>query len=359
VNGALTPDDASLNARPVEIPADVRPTLFVVVDTEEAFDWSAPFSRAETDVRAVRSIHGVHRLLARYGIKPTYVIDYPVAANPEGYGPLKELADANECVIGAHLHPWVNPPFVEDISARNSFACNLGTALEQAKLRTLAAMIRRNFGREVRVYKAGRYGFGRSTVTTLECLDFSVDLSINPHMDFSASGGPSFANFDASPFWFGRSRRLLEIPCTGGYVGTAGSLGRPLHQLASTPAMSRLRAVGILSRLGLVNRIMLSPEGNSASEMRQLTASLLAGGVRTFTLTFHSPSAEPGHTPYVRQDADLRLFLSRIESFCDFFFGTLGGCAATPEEFCRSMLRPVEGRPQQAHRLTSRGEYAS
>jgi hypothetical protein len=56
-------------------------------------------------------------------------------------------------------------------------------------------------------------------------------------------------------------------------------------------------------------------------------------------LTFHSPSVEPGHTPYVRNDAQMRDFLARIDGFCDFFFRELGGVPGRPLEFRASLLK--------------------
>ena len=37
----LTPDVFT----PIDVPASTAPQLFIIVDTEEEFDWSAPFSR--------------------------------------------------------------------------------------------------------------------------------------------------------------------------------------------------------------------------------------------------------------------------------------------------------------------------
>jgi hypothetical protein len=90
-----------------------------------------------------------------------------------------------------------------------------------------------------------------------------------------------------------------------------------------------VRLPGILSRSGALNKIMLSPETSTLAEMQAVTRALMADGVRTFSLTLHSPSVEPGHTEYVRTAADLRAFLDRIAAYCDFFFGTLGGVPAT------------------------------
>ncbi|CAN0458903.1 unnamed protein product, partial [Discosporangium mesarthrocarpum] len=90
-----------------------QPLLLVVVDTEEEFDWGRPVSRDQTSTKAIASQHRAQEILQKYGIKPTYVIDYPVASQASGYGPLKELYDDGLCQIGAHLHPWVCPPFDE------------------------------------------------------------------------------------------------------------------------------------------------------------------------------------------------------------------------------------------------------
>jgi hypothetical protein len=78
---------------------------------------------------------------------------------------------------------------------------------------------------------------------------------------------------------------------------------------------------------------MLSPEGNSFDEMASLATSLVGRGCRALTLSFHSPSVEPGHTPYVRTRADLQQFLGTIERFCEFFMTRLNGVADTLIDF--------------------------
>jgi hypothetical protein len=324
-------DDPAVSATPIELPLSAPPILFVVVDTEEEFDWSAPFSRQSTGVTALRHIGRAQQLFDRFGIVPTYVIDYPVASKPEGSAPLAEFATAGRATIGAHLHPWVTPPHDEDVTRANSFAMNLPAALEAAKLATMVEAIDRGFGARPQVYKAGRYGIAARTLDTLHTLGFTVDTSVNPHMDYTSENGPDFREFDARPCWL--RHELLEIPCTTGYAGAAGQgLGSRLHATALA-LPSQLRAVGILARLGVTNRIMLSPEGSTLDEMKAITRALIARGLRTFTFSFHSPSVEPGHTPYVRSQADLGRFLQAMEQYFEFFFGELAGRATTPLAF--------------------------
>jgi hypothetical protein len=130
---------------------------------------------------------------------------------------------------------------------------------------------------------------------------------------------------------------MLEIPMTAGFVGSLRSTGPSMHGLLRSRAGLAMRMPGIFARLGLFERIVLTPEGITSEEHRRLTRTLLASGQRVFSFTYHSPSLEPGHTPYVRSQSDLTAFLDRFERYFDFFFGDIGGRSATPLEI-RDML---------------------
>ncbi len=325
-----------------ETPAAGPPRLAVVVDTEEEFDWSAPFSRASTSVTAMRHVDRVQRLFDAAGLAPTYVIDYPVATQPEGYEQLAGWAGEGRCRIGAHLHPWVTPPHDEAVTAAHSFAGNLPAPLQVAKLEVLCEAIAEHTGVTATVFKAGRYGISAPLLGAFGRLGLAIDASVNPCMDFSADAGPDFRGFDARPFWFGPDGTCLEMPCTHGFIGGARRFGRGLSSAAGR--FEALRAPGLLARTGLLNKVMLSPEGNTFDEMVALTRALIADGLRIFSLTFHSPSVVPGHTPYVRRQADLDTFLACIERYLAFFFGELGGVASSPETIRDERLREVRSR---------------
>jgi hypothetical protein len=315
--------------RPFHVVPGTKPHLFIVVDTEEEFDWSAPFSRSSTGVTAIAEVWRLQEVAMPFNLRPTYVIDYPVAADSASGRRFREMAERGECEIGAHLHPWVNPPHLEPVTSRTSYPCNLDAELEMEKIRELKHTIVDRVGVTPRVYKAGRYGFDATTASTLEELDFDVDVSVNPHMDFTPEG-PSFAGFAAHPSVFGVRRRLVELPCTTGFTGLAHRNGERLHRLLSSMWAARLHMVGISARIGLLNRVMLSPEGNSLQEMKDLTETLLGDGVRTFALTFHSPSLKPGCTPYVRSLEDRDRFLDTLRQYFRYFVHELGGVPTTP-----------------------------
>jgi hypothetical protein len=311
--------------------------LVVVVDTEEEWDWSAGRSRLNTSVRAMRSIGHLQKVFDEYGITPVYVVDYPVVSQSEGYRPLQEIQSGGRCVIGAHLHPWVNPPFAEPLSARTSFPGNLTADVEAAKLRALGDLIGERFGSAPTVYKAGRYGIGPNTASILEEQGYEVDLSVCPRMNYSVEGGPDFTAFSARPYWFGHRRRLLELPLTVGFSGALRRWGSTIHRAASHPSLAPTHAIGVMARLRLLDKVWLSPEGYGAGELRRLGRSLWRDGLRIFSFALHSPSAEPGHTPYVRSTHELREMLSRCRRLFDLLLGDLRARPSTPLELKREL----------------------
>jgi hypothetical protein len=318
----------ALRREPIHLPPETRPVLNVVIHTEEEFDWGKPHDRNSTSVEHMRHIGKAQAIFDEFGIVPNYVVDYPIASQALAIDALKPIADSGRALIGAHLHPWVSPPHEEDVNARNSYPGNLPAGLEREKLHRLTAKIEESFGTRPRTYLAGRYGFGPNTAQILEDLGYEVDISPAVPNDFSADGGPDYSGFSSEPAWL--SHRLLQLPGSGGYVGRLRSGGTALYRRVTSRLMRRTKVASVVSRLGLLERIRLSPEDYSEPEMRRLTQTLLADGVRVFVFSFHSPSVMPGGTPYVRSEADLERFLSKCRRYFEFFLRDLEGLTMTP-----------------------------
>ncbi len=317
--------------RLARIDTDV-PLLVVVVDTEEEFDWSGPRARENRAVTAMRAQDSAHRIFEHYAVRPTYVIDYPVASQEEGWRPLAELHAAGLCEVGTHLQPWVNPPHAEPITSRNSYPGNLPPALERAKLALLTDLVAERMGVRPVVYKAGRYGVGPATPEILAELGYRVDASVIPESDFRADGGPDFRGWEGRPYWFGPDDAILELPVTQALVGALAPFGAGIYRAAMSAPLLRLHVPGLLARARLVERIRLTPEGMTLAEMQRLTLGLCARGHRVFSFTYHSPSLAPGHTPYTPDAASLARFLDRFRGYFDWFMGELGGRPATATE---------------------------
>ncbi len=327
-------DPSLLEPREVlRLPADHPPVLLVVIDTEEEFEWGAGFYREKTSVRAMRGIPRVQAVFDEFGIRPVYVVDYPIATQREAFEPLRAFQQEGRAVVGTHLHPWVNPPFDEEPTPRNSYPGNLPPALLEKKLRVLTDAITETFGRRPDAYKAGRYGLGPGTEEILARLGYRFDLSVCPRVDLQPDdGGPDYLAFAPEPYRFGPGGRMLEIPVTAAFVGPLARWGAPLQRAARHPWGRAARLPALLARSGALRRIRLSPEGVSFEDHRRVTRAMLARGVRILTFSFHSPSAAPGFTPYVASEADLEQFLLSCRRYFDWFLGELGGVALTPSE---------------------------
>ena len=320
-------------------PAAQQPMLTVVIDTEAEFDWVSSSTRRAVGVASVKALRQVQPLFERYHVRPTLVLDYPVSTIPEGYEVIRDLHRSGVCEVGAHLQPWDTPPFAEEITERNSYAGNLPPELEREKLIRLTAAIVENIGVQPRIYKAGRYGVGLATPRLLTELGYEIDASVVPGTDLRRYFGPDFSKCPAHPYWFGSDPALLEVPMSVGYTGLLAGFPAIARALTTNPLLTALRLRGVLARLHLLDRIVLTPEGITFEEQRRLTRAMLRRGYRVFSLTFHSPSLAPGNTPYVRDAAQLQSFLRRIEQYLEFFMTEIGGHAVTPFEIKERGLR--------------------
>lgn len=276
----------------------------VFVDTEEEFDWTGPRSRTSVATTHIQHLPEFQRLAEPYGISPCYLVDYPVVDDPQSAAVLRAMLAAGGCDIGTQLHPWVNPPFDEDVTTQNSFVGNLSPELERAKLEVLTRKIEEATGRRPVVYRAGRYGIGPNTADILLDLGYKADLSVRPTFDYRDEGGPDFTRHDSRPFWAGRSGELLELPLGVSFTGGFRKVGKLINRLGAR----HNRLMGSLARSGLLSRVALTPEDMPVDDVKRAIDAMLADGFNYLSFSFHSPSLAPGHTPYVRNSAELSDF---------------------------------------------------
>lgn len=275
--------------------------FIVTVDTEEEFDWGKPLAREGHGLDHLPRIAKFQEFCEGHGVVPVYLVDWPIATSSLAAEILRPAVEAGRAEVGVQLHPWVNPPFDEEVTQRNSFAGNLPPELEAAKFQNLRDMIEDKFGAAPLIYRAGRYGVGPHTAELLAECGLAIDTSVRAKFDYSAGGGPDFRRHPLEPYWLDDRRRLLELPLTTVFWGMLRRQGDWLY-----PALWRVpRLRGLLSYLGLLERIPLTPEGVSVDEAIRGIDMALDDCLPLLVFSFHSPSLQPGHTPYVRSDGDL------------------------------------------------------
>lgn len=286
--------------------ADERPRFWVTIDTEEDFDWEAPFSRTAHRLASVPALAECQTYFEGAHVQPIYLVDWPIVADERAVEILGAAQKAGSCEIGAQLHPWVTPPHDEEVSAHNSYTGNLSPDLQRAKMTALRDAIRDRFGVAPTVYRAGRYGLGSDTAAMLAELGFRCDTSVRSGFDYRDGHGPDYRAAPLDPWWVHTTAgRILEIPVTTVFGGLLGSAGPSVYHRM---ARNGTHVGAALARLGLVERIALTPEGIPAERALKAIDIAVEAGLPVLNFSFHSPSLQPGNTPYVRSAADLDLF---------------------------------------------------
>ncbi len=294
-------------------PKDLGCRFLISIDTEEEFDWDGPFQRSGHTNISVKKLQRFQSFVEKFDIKPVYFVDYSIVEDDEAAAFLKSVTERDTASIGVHLHPWINPPFEEEVNSFNSFAGNLPKELEEKKILNLRQVIEEKTGKRPVVYRAGRYGVGPNSIEILLKHGFTIDSSVRSRFDYSSESGPDFAHIGPEPFWLDKNRRLLELPLTTVFSGLLRKQADILS--ASFNRSSLIR--GLFSKLKILERIPLTPEGVSAREAKEAIDVALDDQLNLLVFSFHSPSLSSGHTPYVQTDQDLDRFYDWWRSVID------------------------------------------
>ncbi|NQY86748.1 MAG: WalW protein [Colwellia sp.] len=272
-----------------------KSVLFILsVDTEEEWDWSGPFPNDNFSINNVNEIPAFQAFCQELGIKPTYFVDYAVANNKKSAQILKNL-NQDYCEIGAHLHPWANPPFFNDTTEVSSHVVNLPIENVEKKLNSLLSKISEELHCQAKSFRTGRWGINGEILKLLHHKGIDVDSSIYPlylTKHFSCEKAPD------SPYWpdyndtnsQGSQKNILEIPVTVSFNRSFNFLCQKLHKLFERRPFSWLRINGILWHTRLLRKLYLSPELCSGKEMKMLIDSQLSKDKTVFHMYLHSSS---------------------------------------------------------------------
>ncbi|MGE4579974.1 MAG: polysaccharide deacetylase family protein [Desulfuromonadales bacterium] len=293
--------------------------LVVTIDTEED-NW-ANYSRTDNPVENIRCLVDLQALFDRYGVRPTYLVSYPVATNPESVSILRRFQEEGKCEIGAHCHPWNTPPFEEELNDLNTMLCNLPEPLILKKLTTLHEAITENFGVTPVSFRAGRWGFSAAVARSLAKLDYKVDTSVTPYVDWREYHGPDFTDFSPWPYRFNpddikrpiSDGALLQVPATVGFLQDDFERCKKTNQMLETYFGKKLRLKGLFYRLGLLNKTWFSPEISDIKTMEKLACVMEKQNAPLINMSFHSTTLKHGLSPFVKNDLEEKEFIDKIE----------------------------------------------
>ncbi len=292
--------------------------LVVTIDVEEEQKWGTFKAKGNT-TKHLDNVDRLQKLFEKYGIKPTYLLNWEALQNKKAVAKFKKYLNARKCEIGAHMHPWATPPYKEKICEKNTFANNLPAKLVEQKLKNITNKIKKEFVIKPKTFKAGRYGFDENHAKILKKLGYRVDTSVTPYISHEKFQGPSFVDFPNLPYLLdlnnikkeNKKSNLLEIPATVGFNLENFELANKIYN--STNLISK-----ILTHFKIVKRPKLTTEGFSAKEMKQISDIYLKRKSPVLHMEFHSENIMPGFVDYVMTEEDLENFYSKLEEVFEY-----------------------------------------
>jgi hypothetical protein len=309
--------------------------LLVGIDTEGDNQWDAA-ARLNQRFENIYALPRLHALFAKHGVRPTYVITHPVAADPKSADVLRLLRDGGDCEIGAHHHAWETPPCSEEDIRRHPYASTLPREQFERQLESLTDAIGAAVGRRPVSYRSGRFGFSADHVAALERCGYTVESSVAPLFYESHKGGPEFVEAPLRPYFLAYDSatrpgcsNVLEVP-------VSAALNRELPkalQYAYARAPKPYTTKRILRALRLLRMRWLRPSYSSVDDMIGLAKDLARWNEPVLNLLFHSSEAIVGGSPYNKTQAELDAFFDRLDRFLAFATRELHATPATFEEF--------------------------
>jgi hypothetical protein len=316
--------------------------LFVLtVDTEADNQWN---HGVELTTENVRHWEPFQRVCRQHGIAPTYLVTSEIAADPPAREKLTSWVSEGHAEVGAHLHPWTTPPFVDRPGFRyndsaHAFLSELPQDLVRLKLERLTEEIAGAFGVRPTSFRAGRYGFDFRCAEVLAELGYHVDCSVTPMTELRSTlglaggrGGPDFSKHSAQPF-------IIEG------TGSPGLVEMPVTILPTYPVLRRSQAllrayrslpVRVLRRAVLSRWLSPQPVWLQASpwfkedDLRNVF-SCQRQVASVAVMIVHSSELMPGGSPFWPDEAAVQDLLGILDRFLDFVQAS-GAVSATLSE---------------------------
>jgi hypothetical protein len=321
--------------------------LLVGIDTEGDNQWSAE-ARLDQKFENIYALPNLHARFQKHGVRPTYLITWPVAKDPRSASVLAELRRGRDCEIGAHHHAWETPPCSPEDIRRHPYALQLPQEQFAAQVASLTAAISEAVGERPMSYRSGRFGFSAAHVYDLERAGYRIESSIAPLFYEGHKGGPDFVGAPPRPYFLAYddptvpgTSNLLELPVTAALDRRVPAFVERLYAHAPSPYQTKR----VLRKLGIARVQWLRPSYSSLADMRAVARRMKGDGVPFVSLIFHSSEAIAGGSPYYTTAQELERFFASLDEVLTYVVNDLGAIPVTFSEF-RALYCGTQRDPQ-------------
>jgi hypothetical protein len=291
--------------------------FILTVDTEEEWDWDGPFPEKDFSVKNLVQIPAFQSFCDERGIRPCYFVDYAAAKGAIENKVFENAIKQNTCELGAHLHPWANPPYFDKPNEANSHVVNLPIEQVEAKLDELVSVFVTEFDYQPTSFRTGRWGISEAIMQLLWSRGFTVDSSVYPYYSnefFSCQGSPIGAYWpDANNVLkAGEQRNIMEIQASVGFNRKHFSVANAVHQAAESAPLKYVKTVSMLWHSNMLRKIYMSPEVMEAQDMVALARKMHENGSPYINMFFHSSNLIANGTGFFNVEDPFTVICSRI-----------------------------------------------
>lgn len=300
--------------------------FLITIDTEGDNQWN---HGRELTVENLKFVPRFQNLCNKYQIKPTYLVTSEVCEDSYAKEIFTDYLMAGSAEVGAHLHSWTTPPFLDKAGYRyndinHAFATDLTKDSLTEKIRNLTNQIEAAFGERPLSFRSGRYGFNEDVARILTDNFYLVDSSVTPYTSWEnckgipeGKGGPDFMNNTSFPFEYNfNGKSLLEIPVT--ILPTKFPLNKnkklALYYFKNVDNSLFLR---LFRKLLFHNQpLWLRPFlSTSISSFEELINEAITIKLPYLVMMFHSSELMPGCSIYRANENDIEKLYDLLELF--------------------------------------------
>jgi hypothetical protein len=321
--------------------------FIITIDTESGNQWGKDEDLNNNNLRFLPRFQA---LCEKYNFFPTYLVTYEVAIDNYAISLLGKWQKQGKAEIGAHLHPWTNPPYTKSQREKyHIYPSELTKEEFHLKLFTLTEVIAKNFSQRPTSYRAGRWGFDNKQIGSLVELGYIVDCSVTPKISWQrdlgnpkGQGGPDFRLAPVAPYSISKDNiiipgqsDLLEAPVTILFTGPFKKENSFLAR--KFLAMEEGLLKNILNRLFFRQKWLRIFPNSQEKDWQKifLTAGLLNLPMLEFMV--HSSELMPGGTPYFKTKEEVERLYFQLEKMFEYFKSQgIEGCALS--EFAEQII---------------------
>ena len=298
--------------------------FIITIDTEADNQWIE--RNDKITVENLKFIPRFQLLCEKYHFIPTYLCTYEIVESKDFDCTILEYHKQGKAEIGAHLHPWTNPPF-ENINEmeKHLFPTELSKDLYRKKLKNLSNLIEKKTGKKPTSYRAGRWGFNSDHIPILLEFEFIVDCSVTPLLDWSSQvglnkHGENFNYAPCEPYYLNLNDvckkgdlKLIEVPPTIIFTNNLMNKSKILQTFYFKHRNSII--TNAINKIFHIHPQWLRPyPGTDEKNLINICKVAMKRNFQYVQLTFHSSELMPKGSPYSPTEESVEICYKKVEN---------------------------------------------